>query len=107
MLSVDFWKASDGMTSCSNLWHHPHQSAKRSTKMSWFLAFAFCCACANDLIHGDADAVDETASASAATMASFFTGGPPVTPNDCCKKAIPIRRPRPGTNSWQIGREPV
>src|SRR5256886_3174290 len=53
------------ISSCSNLWHQPHHSAQRSTKMSWFLFFAFCCACAKLLIHGDADAVEETASASA------------------------------------------
>src|SRR6266540_4182683 len=78
MLSVAFWKACDGTTSCSNLWHQPHHSAQRSTKMSWFLLFAFCCAWAKVLIHGDADAVDETARASAARMRNFFTGGPPV-----------------------------
>src|ERR1051326_1901218 len=46
--------------------------------MSAFLAFAFCCACAMVLFHGDADAVDATTNASAARIASFFTGGPPV-----------------------------
>src|SRR5689334_300822 len=88
MSSVAFWKACEGMTSCSKRWHQPHQSAKRSTKISRWPAFAFFCASATLLSHGPANAWPASRAAAMEDRRMRLTG----LTNDLPGNAIPVAR---------------
>src|SRR5690242_11232825 len=72
ILSVAVWKACDGKTSASIRLHQPHQSAKRSTKISCFVSLDFFCAVASEVIHGDAKAPGASNRTAVNAMAKRF-----------------------------------